>query len=241
MTNSLKLALLTVALGTAFSAQSSSYQQDSASPVFDMGIPFSGVEFLTMTTSFSGDGFSGSLRSGFANGTVFYQILNDSSSSVALGDIEYVGYEPRRGGDINYGYAPVVSQTGQAFEIFTVGQNMASLTRTREGISGGEQAPTFYTQTIDFMGGPAWTGGFGVEEIVYGEVLPGVLPGMASYTQMVSALESYSGWYTRGKVDINGVSVNAFVSVVPEPETYAMLLAGLGMIGAVVRRKNAQV
>jgi hypothetical protein len=28
------------------------------------------------------------------------------------------------------------------------------------------------------------------------------------------------------------------VSAVPEPETYAMLLAGLGLIGAMVRRRS---
>jgi hypothetical protein len=28
------------------------------------------------------------------------------------------------------------------------------------------------------------------------------------------------------------------LAAVPEPETYAMLLAGLGMIGCVVRRRN---
>jgi type VI secretion system secreted protein VgrG len=30
------------------------------------------------------------------------------------------------------------------------------------------------------------------------------------------------------------------VSTVPEPESYAMLLAGLGLIGAVVKRRNAK-
>ena len=32
----------------------------------------------------------------------------------------------------------------------------------------------------------------------------------------------------------------AAVAAVPEPETYAMLLAGLGFIGAVARRRNKQ-
>ncbi|MBA2659075.1 MAG: PEP-CTERM sorting domain-containing protein [Nitrosospira sp.] len=34
------------------------------------------------------------------------------------------------------------------------------------------------------------------------------------------------------------ISVSS-VSAIPEPETYAMLLAGLGMIGAMVRRRTA--
>ena len=50
-----------------------------------------------------------------------------------------------------------------------------------------------------------------------------------------------------GVVDINdvaGVSEfridNISVSAVPEPETYAMLLAGLGLVGAFTRRRKAQ-
>jgi hypothetical protein len=30
------------------------------------------------------------------------------------------------------------------------------------------------------------------------------------------------------------------VSAVPEPETYAMLLAGLGLVGAIARRRKAK-
>ena len=30
------------------------------------------------------------------------------------------------------------------------------------------------------------------------------------------------------------------IAAVPEPETYAMLLAGLGFIGAIARRRNKQ-
>jgi hypothetical protein len=35
-----------------------------------------------------------------------------------------------------------------------------------------------------------------------------------------------------------GVTGTLAVSAVPEPETYAMLLAGLGLMGAIVRRRN---
>ena len=36
-----------------------------------------------------------------------------------------------------------------------------------------------------------------------------------------------------------GISSATITTAVPEPETYAMLLAGLGLMGAVVRRRNA--
>jgi hypothetical protein len=37
-----------------------------------------------------------------------------------------------------------------------------------------------------------------------------------------------------------GLTLTA-VAAVPEPETYAMLLAGLGVIGAIARRRKAAV
>jgi len=43
-----------------------------------------------------------------------------------------------------------------------------------------------------------------------------------------------------GTWSFNGNTLNYAVAAVPEPETYAMLLAGLGLIGAVARRRRAQ-
>jgi hypothetical protein len=43
-----------------------------------------------------------------------------------------------------------------------------------------------------------------------------------------------TGGPSYGSVDINSITVTA----VPEPETYAMLLAGLGLVGAFVRRRK---
>lgn len=43
-----------------------------------------------------------------------------------------------------------------------------------------------------------------------------------------------------GTWSYDGASLNYTVAAVPEPETYAMLLAGLGMLGAVARRRRAK-
>jgi hypothetical protein len=72
-------------------------------------------------------------------------------------------------------------------------------------------------------------------ETVYGEVLPGVIPGTTSYVQMVH------GYYAMGKVDTGGQEIDAFIPNVPEPESYAVLLAGLGLIGAMLRCRETQV
>jgi hypothetical protein len=39
--------------------------------------------------------------------------------------------------------------------------------------------------------------------------------------------------------DIGSPGFTSFAAAVPEPETYAMLLAGLGLMGAVARRKRS--
>jgi hypothetical protein len=55
----------------------------------------------------------------------------------------------------------------------------------------------------------------------------------ASYSNL-SAQSSLGHFYAEANVD--GLSVSA----VPEPETYAMLLAGLGLVGALARRRRRQ-
>ena len=47
---------------------------------------------------------------------------------------------------------------------------------------------------------------------------------------------SWSSWHSNYLV--KGTSVDYSVTAVPEPETYAMLLAGLGVLGAVTRRRR---
>ena len=49
-------------------------------------------------------------------------------------------------------------------------------------------------------------------------------------------------WFTADVVDTNGatglVAARDLVSAIPEPETYAMLLAGLGLMGFIARRRK---
>lgn len=57
----------------------------------------------------------------------------------------------------------------------------------------------------------------------------------ASYATLV---QNFDGIYSGGGVDYVFVD-NFAVAAVPEPETYAMLLAGLGLLGFTMRRKSS--
>ena len=45
-------------------------------------------------------------------------------------------------------------------------------------------------------------------------------------------------WDNLGSDNVGSIAVTVAVASVPEPETFAMLLAGLGLIGAMVRRRT---
>jgi hypothetical protein len=67
-------------------------------------------------------------------------------------------------------------------------------------------------------------------------------PGTTSFTQII---RTNARSYTVGNFGLlDGIGDNAAgfapASAVPEPESYAMLLAGLGMIGTIIRRRKAK-
>jgi hypothetical protein len=67
-----------------------------------------------------------------------------------------------------------------------------------------------------------------------------VNPGTTSFTQII---RTNAQQYTKGNFGLlDGIGDNAagFATAVPEPESYALLLAGLGMIGTIIRRRKAK-
>lgn len=60
-----------------------------------------------------------------------------------------------------------------------------------------------------------------------------------SYTGLATSTDTLKLFYFDSNKGDNSGSVMANVTAVPEPETYALLLAGLGVISAVARRRKS--
>jgi hypothetical protein len=107
-----------------------------------------------------------------------------------------------------------VFQTGTAFGIFTTGTEVS------------DYADRSTANVIAFSFVP--------------NGLSKIAPGTTSYTQIV---RTNAKFYQPGNFAvIDGIADNAvgFAAAVPEPETYALLLAGLGMVGTIIRRRKAK-
>jgi hypothetical protein len=107
-----------------------------------------------------------------------------------------------------------VFQTGAAFGMFTAGTETSDYAdRTGLGVIGFNFVPNAHSK---------------------------VNPGTTSFTQIIrtNATQYVAGNF--GLLDGIGDNAKGFATAVPEPESYAMLLAGLGMIGSIIRRRKAK-
>jgi len=240
-----KLATLSLALSAAMSVQASPMTSWTGVGLFN-GPPTGLALLATMTTFFSGAGFSGELRSaayGNAGITeVFYQIINNPGSTVPIGSISEFGEggsfsDALNGNAFRGGWE---TQTKSAFGIFTAGTAKAGTNmRFIYGYCNATSCDnSSYSATTQFVGYD-WNNGVPSSD---GDVLKGIAPGTASYTGMkwVASGEGFPSRYALGTFYVDGQSVMALAPV-PEPETYAMFVAGLGLIGSIIlRRKSKQ-
>jgi hypothetical protein len=133
-----------------------------------------------------------------------------NNASSANGIERFTGYNFS-----SLGAGPVsVFQTGAAFGIFIAGTEAADYAdRTALGVIGINFVPNTNSK---------------------------INPGTTSFTEIVVTNASAYVKGNFGLLDGYGDNAAGFATAVPEPESYAMLLAGLGMIGTIIRRRKNQ-
>ena len=106
---------------------------------------------------------------------------------------------------------------------------------------GGNPSNLPAGNTISFVADKRWTSG------EQGANQDGVDAGQwISFTMAQTALANFSSGTMRVGVHLQGLdagkseSLTTVVTAVPETETYAMMLAGLGLMGSIARRRKSK-
>jgi len=208
----MKKVALAVALAGAFGAAQATnlYQLDVTGSVDVTAGSFGGNLLNSAITEISTPSYSGTARAAVyqtASGLDFYYQFTNNLSS-STGVERFAAYD-----FTSIGNSPVsVFQTGAAFGIFTAGTEMSDTAdRTLSGVLAFNFVPNAQSK---------------------------INPGLTSYTQIIrtNALNYVSGNF--GILDGFAANAAGFMpSPVPEPESFAMLLAGLGLVGTIARRR----
>jgi len=211
-------ALALALLGAVGVAQATVLNIDSVTTSVDtVASSFSGILLAQVSTNISNSSYNGVARTAvYDTGTgldFYYQYSNNSTS--VNGVDRMTGYDFSSLGSS----AVSVFQTGAAFGIFTAGTEASNdADRSTLGVLGFNFKPGANSSKIN--------------------------PGNTSFTQIVrtNARDFKAGNF--GLLDGIGDNAQGYapsaiaVSAVPEPETVAMLLVGLGLMATIIRRRN---
>lgn len=174
--------------------------------------------------------------SSFFGGTLVAQASTDVSTPAWTGTARTAVYDTGTGMDFYYQFTNnPTSTTGvtrfAAFDFTGLGANAVDVYQTNDvfGIftTGSEQSNTADRTNAGVVG---------FNFVPNGESK--IEPGTTSWTQII---RTEATWYSPGNFGIlNGAAANATgfgVAAIPEPESFAMLLAGLGLMGTIARRR----
>ncbi len=173
---------------------------------------FGGTLLDTAITSISNASYNGTARTAvYDTGSGLDFYYQFSNDASSKNGIErFTGYDFSALGSS----VMSVFQTASAFDIFVAGTEFSDYAdRTLSGVIGFNFVPTADSK---------------------------INPGTTSYTQIIRTTGRNYVAGNFGLLDGIGDNAAGFAPAVPEPETYAMLLSGLGLIGFIGRRRLAK-
>ena len=180
---------------------------------------------LTIGSQVVGVTLTGSTPLSLINGTYYYDNAN-TGGIAATGT--YGGYQP----------SDMLQVSNASFFTLTFSQAIVNPYIALVSV-GQPRVPVRYTfdsnVSVLSSGSNYWVSGTYATagNTFTGSEFNGVLQLQGSFTSMKIDVGQPEFWH--------GFNVgSASVSAVPEPETYAMMLAGLGLIGAIARRRKAK-
>ncbi|MDZ7938959.1 MAG: PEP-CTERM sorting domain-containing protein [Rhodoferax sp.] len=169
-------------------------------------------------------------------GTLLAQAITNINNSSYNGIARAAVYDTGSGLDFYYQFTNNASSKN-GVERFT-GYDFSSLAASTVNVYQTDAAFDLFvtgTEKSDY----ADRTGFGVIGFSFvPNGLSKINPGTTSFTQII---RTNAREYQPGNFGLlNGIGDNAvgFAAAVPEPETYALLLAGLGLMGTIARRRN---
>jgi hypothetical protein len=184
-----------------------------AGSVDQVDAPFGGVLLDSAITNINNPNYAGIARAAVydtGTGLDFYYQFSNFAAPLSTHGIERFGL-----GDFESLGAVAVNvyQTGTAFGIFSAGTEKADgADRTSLGVIGFSFVPNGSSK---------------------------INPGTTSFTEII---RTNARTYTTGNfglLDGYGDNAKSFSpTAVPEPESYALLLAGMGLIGTIIRRRQ---
>jgi hypothetical protein len=213
-----KLTAVALALtGTVGGAQATALVANSPTTSVDTAYTFfTGTQVAFAVTTINNASFNGTARSAVydtGSGLDFYYQFSNNISAVN-GVERFTGWNFATLGSS----AIDVHQTGTASGIFVVGSEMSDYAdRSTLGVIGFNFVPNGASK---------------------------INPGTTSFTQVIHT--NARNWTAGNFGLIDGMADNAAgfgpaaVAAVPEPETYAMMLAGLGLMATIARRRKAK-
>jgi len=142
-------------------------------------------------------------------------------------------------GDMVYGTPPI--ETNLAHDAGDLGQHSVFSTYFTEknfSFSSGTYSQRYDTQTNTGAGPSTWTSGNKMYYASFVIDASGLAPGAGIHFDLYNEKAKY------GDTDVANFapfSHDAQTMAIPEPETYAMLLAGLGMMGFVASRRKRKL